>query len=344
MLRFRIFFARLSRFEYWPWILFYIPLLPVYIYYALRARSLVYFTSVNPGIEHGGFFGEHKERILSNIDDRYKPATYFFPILKQEQWVNMINEIPSENYPVVFKPNIGERGDEVKLIENKELLMRHIADVDFDFIIQRFISFPVELGILYYRTPGSKHGCVGSITRKGFMKVTGDGISTVEKLMKGRRRYMLQIPRFKVEKPELLGTIPSEGEILQLDEIGNHCLGTEFIDANDWKSDKINAVFDEITSTFKGFFYGRIDLKVTGLEDLEKGENIRIFEINGVSSEPGHIYDRENSVFRAYRELVRYWGIIFRIARENRKLGIPYSSVRELFGISWRHFFVSKRM
>jgi len=344
MLRIRIFFARWSRFEYWPLVLFYLPLLPAYLYYAIRSRSPVYFTAVNPGIEHGGFFGEHKERILSNVDKRFLPATYFFPLVQRAKWVELLQNISNDHFPVVFKPNIGERGDEVRIFDSKDQLQSHISTVEFDFLIQRYISFPIELGVLYHRSPGAQKGEVLSITRKGFMTVTGDGKRSVEELMMSRRRYLLQVPRFRVEKPELLKIIPQKGEELMLDNIGNHCLGTEFIDANDWINDKVNSVFDQVTSTFDGFFYGRIDLKVPSREDLEAGENIRIFEINGVSSEPGHIYDRRYSVFRAYSELYRTWGIIFSVAVANRKLGIPYSSVSELIRISWRHFFVSKRM
>ena len=40
----------------------YIPLLPVYVYGALRTRRLLYFTAANPGIEMGGFFGEKKDQ------------------------------------------------------------------------------------------------------------------------------------------------------------------------------------------------------------------------------------------------------------------------------------------
>jgi len=344
MLRIRIFFARWSRFEYWPWVLFYLPLLPAYLYYAIRSRSPVYFTAVNPGIEHGGFFGEHKERILSNVDKRFLPATYFFPVNQKAKWPELLDGLTAELFPVVFKPNIGERGDEVKVFETKSELESHMSTVEFDFLIQRYISFPIELGVLYHRAPGSEKGEVLSITRKGFMTVVGDGEKTVEELMMSRRRYLFQVPRLRIEKPEILKEIPAMDEAMILDNIGNHCLGTEFIDANDWINERVNNVFDQITSTFDGFFYGRIDLKVPSLEELEAGENIRIFEINGVSSEPGHIYDRRYSVFRAYSELYRTWGIIFRVAMANRKRGIPYSSVAELFRISWRHFFVSKRM
>ena len=33
-------------------------------------------------------------------------------------------------------------------------------------------------------------------------------------------------------------------------------------------------------------------MKVNSIEDLYEGRNIKIMELNGVSSDPGHIYDR----------------------------------------------------
>ena len=42
--------------EYWPWWVFYLPVLPFYLYQALRQRRAAFFTNVNPGIDMGGFF------------------------------------------------------------------------------------------------------------------------------------------------------------------------------------------------------------------------------------------------------------------------------------------------
>jgi len=62
---------------------------------------------------------------------------------------------------------------------------------------------------------------------------------------------------------------------------------------------------------------------------LETGEGLRIIEINGVCSEPTHIYDPERgSYWSALKAITEHWTVIFRIARANRKKGIRYLSHR----------------
>lgn len=107
-----------------------------------------------------------------------------------------------------------------------------------------------------------------------------------------------------------------------MEPIGNHCRGTRFIDNNFLINDKLNIVFDEICLPIKGFYYGRFDLKVKSIEDLYEGRNIKIMELNGASSEPGHIYDSANTIFKAYKDLLFHWKRLADISKENIKNGL----------------------
>src|SRR5688572_22937495 len=71
----RRFMIRLQHWEYWPIYVFNFPVLLIWLWHAMRSRDLVFFTSTNPGIPTGGFFGESKSQILRNIPDAYKPIT-----------------------------------------------------------------------------------------------------------------------------------------------------------------------------------------------------------------------------------------------------------------------------
>ena len=57
---------RLTRWEFWPAWLFYLPVVGYVLYLAFRHRSLTLFTAVNPAIPAGGFIGESKFEILGN--------------------------------------------------------------------------------------------------------------------------------------------------------------------------------------------------------------------------------------------------------------------------------------
>jgi hypothetical protein len=333
--------AKWTRFEYWPWWFFYLPLIPLHIYYAIRSKSLVYFSAVNPGIEYGGFFGEKKNEILDKIHLKYKPFTLYFLFNKRDNWNDLLLQVRS--YPVIFKPNVGERGDDVAKFDTSQQLQAHIGNVHYDFIIQEYIDYPIELGVLYYRMPLSKNGVVCSLTLKNFLKVLGNGKSTVKELLAESRRGMLQIERLEKTKPQLLSFSPAQGEEILVEGIGNHCLGTEFIDANKYLGDDVNRVFDEIARDFEGFYYGRFDLRIPNWEALKTGKGIKIFELNGVSSEPGHMYDAKHRFWYAYKIVASMWEILFLIAKQNRQLGVPYASASEILKKSMQHFFVAKR-
>src|SRR5262249_9252959 len=58
---------RIVQWEFWPPWVAYIPLLPYLAYLAIRHRSLMLFTAANPAIPSGGFVGESKSMILSQL-------------------------------------------------------------------------------------------------------------------------------------------------------------------------------------------------------------------------------------------------------------------------------------
>ena len=68
----RRFITQWTNYEYWPWLFFYLPAIPVHLWYALRSGYMFYNTAVNPGIDKGGLFGESKIDILNNFSDDEK--------------------------------------------------------------------------------------------------------------------------------------------------------------------------------------------------------------------------------------------------------------------------------
>src|SRR5438876_7783217 len=124
--------------------------------------------------------------------------------------------------------------------------------------------------------------------------------------------------------------VPAAGESVQLVEIGTHCRGAIFLDGGDTITPALEEVIDRIASSFEGFFFGRFDIRVPSRQDLMAGRNIKIIELNGVTSEATHIYDPKLSLFEAYRVLFRQWRIAFEIGDLNRAQGIPPASVADL--------------
>src|SRR5258708_18079201 len=105
----RIFFIKLLNWEYWPFGIIHVPLVFMWLWYSLRERSFFYFSASNPGILTGGMLGESKYEVLSLLPDEVKPKTILikFPSSKEEVLKKM--EETRLEFPVIFKPDLGER-------------------------------------------------------------------------------------------------------------------------------------------------------------------------------------------------------------------------------------------
>ncbi len=333
-----------TRFEYWPTWAFYIPLLPFGLILALRNRSLSFFTYVNPGIDLGGFFGESKQAILAKIPAEYLPLQVNLDYTKTLDIRGFFNQIEI-TLPFIVKPDVGERGTAVAKIHSEQEWLDYFKKQAFGrFIIQQFIDYPEEFGVLYSRAPFEQVGKISSITQKGFLSVVGDGKTTIACLLELSLRGKLQFKRFENEQPELLQTILPKGEVKLLEPIGNHCRGTEFIDANHLHTSELLNAIDLLSKEIAGFYFGRFDLKVPSVSDFKKGKNIVILELNGVSSEPGHIYDKSMNYLKAYRIVALHWMRLAEIARMNRRLRlVQKTSVLKIISVYFNHVIRKKR-
>ena len=325
------FFVKLMHWEYWPSFVVYAPAAFFYLYFALRSRRLFYFTPVNPVIETGGVFGESKINILNRIPQEVIPKTVF--ITKDNQTIAYIIEAGKKagiRLPFIAKPDVGERGFLVEIIKDEAALSDYLKQINAPFIIQELITLPIELSVLHHRMPDADKGKITSICIKKNLEVVGDGQSTVAELMQKEPRARLQLARFKADYPAILKQIPTAGETMELEPIGNHSRGTTFLNGNHLISEKMERIFDKIAFQMEGIYYGRFDLKCESIELLEKGEGIKILEFNGVAGEPAHIYDPEFPVWKAYRDIYRHFKIIYKIGRVQHKKGIAAMNLKEM--------------
>ena len=296
---------------------FYMP------YLQLRSGHPCFFTAANPGIKTGGMGLESKFETLEKIPDYLKPKSILIKNgTKNEVVIKRLSE-SGITFPLIAKPDLGYRGLLVKKIKSESELKTYLSAYPIDFILQEFVSELNEFGVLYYRFPSEQRGHISSLTLKEFLHVTGDGQSTVEALINKVPRAKLQKERLKENRPTLLLQIPEKGKQINLGVIGNHSKGTQFINGNKFINDQLIATFDNICSQIQGMNYGRFDIKCKNLEDLMAGKNIVIIELNGVCSEPTHIYDaQKHSYFKALKDILNHWTIIYKISKANRKKGI----------------------
>lgn len=305
--------GKILNYEYWPTKIFYIPIGIYVLYLMLKSRSIVYFTTVNPSIKDSGIYKYSKYDVLQHIPEEYKPKG---ALISSGDVLDFV--LTKFNFPIIAKPDMGERGKGVSLIDNIDSLQEYANNIQEDFIIQEYCDFPHEAAIFYIRKPSEEKGKITSFTTKEFLSVVGDGINTVEQLMNTTFRARLQIYR---QSAQLLNSVPKVGEIVKIEAIGNHNRGTRFINSNHLISDSVTDVFDKISKSIPGFYYGRYDLKFKDLKDLESGKNFKIVELNGINSEPVHIYDQKTGLLNAYKDCFKHYRYMYEISQENHKLG-----------------------
>lgn len=326
---------RAIRWEFWPMWLFYTPMVVYILYLVARFRGLT-FLSVNPGMPMSGLIGERKAKsLLQLLDSPFLARFELIPegdnVEKRCTQAKAVMTNLGVDYPIVLKPDFGQRGADVAVIRSDDEMRDYFDSTHAIILLQEHIEGE-EFGVFYMRYPQDGTSEIYSITEKTFPVVYGNGSSTLEQLLMANPRthymaeYLLDLHADKLEH------VLSDGEAFKVVEIGSHCRGSVFLDGNRYISDELSSKIDEISQQIEGFNFGRYDIRVENTDLLCAGKGFKILEVNGVTSESTNIYDPENSIFDAYRILSRQWRAAFEIGEQTIKMGAERVSIRQLLG------------
>jgi membrane protein DedA with SNARE-associated domain len=326
---------RMRNWEFWPPWLFYAPVVFYFLWLALRHRSLSLFTAVNPSFPAGGFIGESKSQILEQLSPSGECLVRSRRVPRElagEAKAGVAREFMADHglgFPVVLKPDAGQRGSGVAIVRDDEGLVQWFEKVRVDAVVQEY-AIGQEFGIFYYRYPDEEQGRIFSITRKVFPEVEGDGEHTLEHLILADQRAVCLARTYFEKNVHHLWDVPARGERVKLVDVGNHCQGAMFFDGTALRTEAMEQAIDKLSKSFPGFYFGRYDVRTTSVEDFQRGENFKVIELNGATSEATHIYDPAFTLLGAYRTLFEQWRILFRIAAQNRARGAPVVHWTEL--------------
>jgi hypothetical protein len=323
------FWVRLLHWEYWSFNLIYGPIYPVFIFLCLRARSFFFFSASNPRIKYGGFLGESKKDIYKLVPADLQPKTIFFS--RGAVPATVLEKLLSTgfSFPMIGKPDMGGRGRGVKKLDDAAALLSYVSRCPVDFHVQEFITYENEVGIFYYRLPGTERGNISGIVHKEFLKVTGDGKQKISDLLQANPRGVLQLRQLRISEPEALEKVLAPGEIFTVVPYGNHARGAMFLDDSASVNADLISIIDSVCKKIPLFYFGRMDIRYQSRQLLEQGKFFSIVEVNGAGSEPTHIYDPCHSIFFAWKEIIRHWVLLYRVSRANHRLGHRYLSVTE---------------
>nr|NIS10309.1 hypothetical protein [Candidatus Dadabacteria bacterium]NIU00983.1 hypothetical protein [Nitrosopumilaceae archaeon]NIV15088.1 hypothetical protein [Fodinibius sp.]NIX16667.1 hypothetical protein [Candidatus Dadabacteria bacterium]NIX61585.1 hypothetical protein [Nitrosopumilaceae archaeon] len=324
-------YRKLTRWQYWWPVIIYTPVTLYIIYLGIKYRCLTLFTAANPTLPDGGFVGESKSSILELFEDSSVVALYK-RIPFDDEFQNMLSvadEFLRDNdlsFPVVLKPDVGERGKGVRIIKDRYALQDYLSECAEDVIIQEFIGGK-EIGLFYYRKPQEDQGHIFSITKKVLPQIIGDGNKTIQELILSNDVTVNMAKEYLKQNEDRLFEIPADGESITLVDRGTHARGAIFYDGKELMTEALRTRMDQICESAEGFYFGRFDIKVPNYEKLREGRGLKIIEVNGVTSESTNIYDDHYSFIDGQKVLMEQWKIAYEIGNQLTKDGRKVSSL-----------------
>ena len=305
----------------------------------MKSRYSFFFTVANPGIASDRAILSSKNEIYQQLSDEIIPKTLLVNTSTTLDECRAFIHQHNLEFPVIAKPDKGLRGIGLHVINNINELGELLKSLNQDYLLQEFVPFDKELGVFVIRQADGTFK-ITSIVDRAFASITGDGKKTVKELLLSNMRYAMQYEFLVNQQGIDASSILNKGEILEFEKIGNHSKGTIFKDGMHLKSVELLNMLTQNLSTFQGFNFGRLDIKYHNYEDLIQGNNFKVIELNGIYSEPAHIY--EHSIFYAWKVILTHFRILYEISmREIHKGNVPADFSSGLRGLI--QYFTFKR-
>lgn len=333
-----------SFFEFWPTWCMYFPVGLLWLALAVRYRSLSLPLIANPAIPLSGMVGVPKSAVFAAAGkvarDWILPWT-LYRIEPGEDRVEVAEALAREaglDYPFVGKPDIGCRGAGVKLLSNRAELAEFLAafPVATTIQLQQLSPWDAEAGVFYVRHPGMARGTITSLTLKYTPYVVGDGVRTLGELVAADARAGELLHLYRERHAQTWDTVLEVGLPYRLVFSASHCRGAVFRDAEELIDERLTQTLDTLFADIPEFYYGRLDIKFKDVDSLLAGQDFRVIEINGASSESINIWDRKASLGKAVQTLLRQYHTLFRLGAANRKRGHKPPGLLMLFR-AWRY-------
>lgn len=336
---------QLSFFEFWPAWAMYLPVVMQSLILAARHRSLTLPLIANPGLPLSGMVGVEKSKLMAQAaGDCQQAILPWFrhtrtnaELDSQAAVIHRQMKLNQLNFPLVCKPDIGCRGNGVKLVHDTRELM---DTLDYyppgeGMLLQALSSWEPEAGVFYIRQPDEPRGRIISLALKYSPYVVGDGKSTLRELIEADPRAGQLQHLYLQRHGEKLNSVVAKGEAYRLIFAASHSRGAIFRNGKQHITPRLSARIDALMKDIPEFYYGRLDIKFRDIAALERGDTIEIVEINSASSEPLHIWDRNTAFSEALQALLFQYRALFQLGAKNRKRGFRPPGLRALLA-AWK--------
>lgn len=310
-------------FEFWPAWLFYIPIVPMYVYLSLKHRSLFLPFYANPSLQHGGLLGESKWDLLKHLDPKAQSTLPLIIIAANTELSEALQrlELSALQFPIVAKPDVGQRGFGVRIIKSKEDFIDYYKLSKGDLILQQKSQYQGEAGVFFIRDPISLQAQIFSVTDKHLPFVTGDGKTSLGELILQDKRARIIAETYLKRHRQNLEQVLANGERYFISECGNHCQGAIFKNGKALATPELLKAITQSIKNIPTFHFGRLDIRYKDAQSLQQGEAFEIIEINGAGSEATHIWDPTTTLPEAYGVLYQQWRHLFAVGAYFRSQG-----------------------
>ena len=327
---------RWTRHEFWHPFVYYAPVIVDVLLMTIRHRGLV-MTAANPAMPMGGLIGESKSAILEGLGSGTEIPHWVFLEPNGDQVPKALAFVAAENLtlPLVLKPDAGQRGSGVQVLHTEAELQTALDTMDVPSILMEYAPGQ-EFGVFWVHHPGASEGKIVGVTIKEMPRVTGDGERTLEQLILADPRAVALHRIYAEENSGRMDDVPAAGTHIPLVEVGTHSRGAIFLDGQHLITPDLQAAVAQLAGRYPGFHLGRFDFKAPSQEHLMRGRDLRVIELNGVTSEQTEMWDPKHSLWTTYRMQHAQWARAFQIGDQCAKQGAKVSGVGQVLAEVWR--------
>jgi hypothetical protein len=320
-----------------------IPLVLQWSWLALRHGSVTLPSAANPRLTSGGLVGEGKLEYFDLMGPLARGATArHLGIRDARRFTDA--ELAATlaraglAFPLVAKPDLGLCGYGVCKLDSLAAL-RDYAECYPDgetIVVQEYLSEENEAGIFYARDAASGEGRLIGLALRYYPRVTGDGVSSLERLIRndGRAVRVLDTPAHACALD--LAAVPPAGQVVRLSTIGSTRVGGLYRDGGALITPALSAAIDAIARDMPEFHFGRFDVRFRSHQELAAGTGFTIMEVNGAGSEAIQAWDPDTGLVDGFRMIFAKQRLVFAIGAANRRRGFRPIGPLALMRLNWR--------
>lgn len=254
---------------------------------ALSAKhgSPAIYAAANPGLGHlGGVSGEEKSLLLAPFAGHALVAPFArIPAGDRDARITALAELVRAGtlaYPLVLKPDEGEKGVGVRIVTNDEESAKWFGEFKVDTLAQPFVKGR-EYEVLWSRAPKASEGAILAVVEKVRVSVQGDGKHTLERLILASDTALDNADTFVRLNAGREDSVPPAGECVTLSEIGSVAKGARVsVRHGLTEAAGANAAINALVATVPGITWMRLDVRSESDEAFAAGR-FTVTEVEG---------------------------------------------------------------